>query len=278
MTDNYTDSEEQSNERGEASESALCCDILGGIKELQKADSIYLVANAALEKLLELANGEIPNSAPFLLSVLSKAVEGFEQFANDHTKTMQDLAKNRDCIPLLCGPGPIAQGRVEAAMRKLDVAGALPIKSLKANGRGQKKTLGGPSRLGLELIQEIITVRDRRELDDVLINSTSLGYIPPNWRDEALGLPDLYKKTWRRWADVAWKILCETSPNGDPAQWPKMTDYFTPRQHRKNPYFGNIETAGSIATADIKNRLFRAIKALVADNRAKSAKRGKRHQ
>jgi hypothetical protein len=82
----------------------------------------------------------------------------------------------------------------------------------------------------------------------------------PPWLEDARKLAPFSATTWKAWADIAWRVIAELSPDGKPENHPGFYDPATKicnvKKTRKNPYFGKQENAPSIARTDIKEAVF----------------------
>jgi hypothetical protein len=109
-----------------------------------------------------------------------------------------------------------------------------------------------------------------------VITAKQAGGELPGWLHDAAKLEPFSAETWQMWAELAWRVLAEISPNGKPAEHQAFYDHATKicnvRKQRRDYHFGKVVSSPSIAENDIKEALFDAF-ALVATGTSRRTKR-----
>lgn len=248
----------------------------------QKSDNpllyLGLLANSILESVLNLVVAdERKQAVRVFMQSISEAVNNFEFLATRKPEIFREWAKKNIAIPGLISRNKAQARDNDRLLDTLQQGKDTYLASLLPNKPGRFWTFEGPNLLAFRLIAHIQSSNNFYELGKLLIRHGTPKI--PRWRTKAAKLKPFSAQTWRSWAEVAWQMIVEISPEKRPARHPAFYDQRTRicnvRKTRKNPYYQIEEKALSIAEQDIKEALFGAFELIATGESRRTKQRRK---
>jgi hypothetical protein len=224
-------------------------------------------------RLLDLtADGHKP-AVLALLSSIGQATNDLEFIANRKPELFREWARRSIAIPGLISRNKAQARDNDRLLDTLQQGKDTYLASRLPNKRGRFWAFEGPNLLAVRLIAHIQSSNNFYESHKLLARYGAPKM--PRWRTKAAKLKPFSAETWRSWAEVAWQMLTQISPEKRPALnsafYDKRTQICNVRNKRKNPYYQTEEKALSIAEQDIKEALFGAFE-LIATGKSRRTK------
>ena len=218
-------------------------------------------------------------AAYLLVNSLHEAVAGFEMLATTKPELF-DFLRNGFGVPAIISPSKEKTADNQRFVKQLHAGGDYHF-AIMPTGRGGKKWKyqEGANGLAARLHSHIEEARCVYELDKSRVEHA--GKELPALRHEArwLELFSTMPGVWQSWAEVAWRVLAEISPDNRPglhaAFCVPKSKICNVRKTRLDPYFGKVTDAPSIAEQDIKEALFGAFELMETGKTRRTAQRQK---
>ena len=204
---------------------------------------------------------------------ICRGVNDFEMLATAKPEIFKEWARGSFAIPGMISRNAEKREDNQRLCKLLEQGEATEWAILPTGKRGWNLEQNANG-LAARLQSHIQSGRELYELHKVQSRGNKL----PDWLEDAMKLAPFSPETWRTWAELAWRIIAEISPEGKPGLHPAFyhskTKICNPRKQRINPYYANTESAPSIAENDIKEALFGAFE-LIATGKSRKTKERK---
>lgn len=238
---------------------------------------LTLLSDAISSGLLEGAARGQRHAASAVMASLGTAVNNFEFVAIRRPELFRALARRSLAIPGLISRNK-AQSRENDRLLKLLQQGEASFLARSLDKKpGRYWTYSNANALAVRAIDHIQSAR-AYYLGDCRV-AKHLRQEFPLWRKRATKLKSFSPATWKAWAEIAWQMIAEISPQNkpglNPAFYEPKTKICNVRKQRKNPYYGTVDKAPSIREQDIKEALFSAIE-LIATGSSRRTKERRR--
>jgi hypothetical protein len=234
---------------------------------------LSLLIDHALRGLNALAAHEKGAAATLLIDRLVIGVKNFELLAWHNPKLFTHYTRRLALIPATISPQSGNAEECQELMDRLDV-GKKSIYAVTGKGKRWRET-SPANALALRLVAYI---ESKRGLLKSFATHLNLFESYPAWFPNLANAADFGADTWKQWAEIAWQVIVSISPDGKPGKLPAFYDRATKicnvRKTRRDPYFGTITGAPSIAEGDIKEAFFGAFELIATgESRRKKQRR-----
>ena len=220
------------------------------------------------------ANGNT-QVARLLMNRVGEAVNDFELLANHKPEIFREWTRRCPAIPAMIAPYPAKQKDNVQFLEKLEVAQA--FKRFAISKRQRWKFATPANLLAARLVSFIQARRESCDVEKIIARKE--GTVIPEWIQEAVVMPDFSAETWKRWAEMGWRIIGLISPEGRPELHPafqaRETKICNVRKGRVDPYFGKLHNSRSIAEHDIKEALFAGFEQIATGESPRNKQRKK---
>ena len=199
-------------------------------------------------------------------NMIYESANDFEMLAFNKPEIFREWARSAIAVPGCISRNTEKQRNNQELLRKLEQGEDCHFAILPTGKPGRKWTFKDNAN-GLAARLWSYIDNSRTVYSFHAIQAKHAGRELPGWLQDAVQLEPFSAKTWQKWAEVAWKVLAEISPNGNPGRHPAFYETATKicnvRTHRKESYqtfTGKdvIHSSPSIAENDIKEALFGA--------------------
>ena len=230
-----------------------------------------IIGQAARGLLALAAHGDAV-AATKLIAGLLEAVTGFEFLAWHRPELFTHYTRRLALIPATISRRGENEDACKELMRKLE-AGTHSMFPIVRNGKGREWRESNPANaLALRLHQYI--TKKRGDFGYLFGHFEIYGECPC-WFRELGNLENFGKETWKKWAEVAWKILDDGK---HPALHDERTKICNLRKKRKSPYPTKdgkevTHTCPSIAVSDMKKILFEAFETIATGENPRTKRR-----
>jgi hypothetical protein len=238
------------------------------MNRVSRINSLYRLSSIAsylLERLHALAANEKEAAVRLWGRTLRDSVADFKRLALAKPELIRDWAQRTVSIPgLISQNSEGTKSTNKKLVEKLRVGERFHLAVVrKGKKAGRHWNLQTPAnRLAIELQSYIERNTDRLRLNDAINNE----HIPRRWLFDAIMLKPFSRRTWKPWANIAWRVLEEISPDGHPEKHPDLTailkvrnaraEYDTsafawdaPRKIRKSPSIAKSDLREAISDA-----------------------------
>jgi len=215
-----------------------------------------------------------------LMNSVSDAVGAFEMLAHTKPELFRPWARGSFGIPAIISPSTEKTDKKKKTagetpsdnqllIDKLEVAADCHLAILPTGNRGKKwRAQDRANSLAIRL-QSYIALH--REFYDVhKLQAQEAGREIPGWLHEAKKLENFSAGVWKQWADLAWRVIAEISPDGKPRNHPA---FYEPATKICNV---RTESHDAIAEQDIKEALFGAFELIATGTSRRTKQRARR--
>jgi len=164
----------------------------------RECDGLAYAARKAFAALSKRADDGGEYAAAILLETLREAVKGFEALAAGKPEFFRGTARQCFGIPALVSRNPERMAQSVELAGKLEEGEDCVFAIVPKRGRQWRFTPANA--LAARLVNEIT-----QGLRSYIANPSN--YPPEDWRADTVKLAPFSAKTWRSWADIAWRVL-----------------------------------------------------------------------
>ena len=239
----------QSCEMLDASEEALAAFYAMG-----SASNLGHVASHALWHLFNLAESHgHASAADSLLCSIEGAVKGFVRLADERPELFRPYTRRRIGIPAIVSQNTEKMREAEEFTKKLQTGGDFPLAILPTGKSGKRLQFKNPA--------NALAIRLQEEIEFTRVWDG--WYRKHLWWEQAVKLEPFSAKTWKTWAELAWRIILDAT-RGKPERSKHLRPFGKSAETKKPKFCKELHAATREANvrAKIKARLFEALRQL----------------